>query len=61
MPLRCRARAGALSFGERRLEVVFAKLLEHLFSGLDAIRAFDGAEVLEAIDRDEGEEAKSGS
>jgi hypothetical protein len=40
------ARLGELRFGEAKLAILFPQLIAHLFLGFNAVRAFDGAEVL---------------
>ena len=47
---------GELCLREAQLAVLFAQLVQRLLFRLDAITAFDGVEVLQAIDHHEREE-----
>jgi len=49
-----------LSFGEAELAVVFTQLLDGELFSFDAVAAFDGIEVLEAVDHDQGKEDGDG-
>ena len=47
---------GELGLGQAQLAVLFAQLVERLLLLLDAVAAFNGVEVLQGVDHDEGEE-----
>ncbi len=49
-----------LCFGETELAILFAELIELLFFRFDTVGAFDGAEVLQAVDHDQREEHGDG-
>ena len=55
-----RRRLRELGFTQAQLTIVFAQLVEHLFLALDTVAAFNGGEVLQAIDHDEREEDGDG-